>query len=93
MCSLSMTWKQFKSFCLFNQMARIANRNYQIGRSQFFHSLCRGTRCVLSERKRSNQIFFDLFSFLGEGGSRFDLSLAEQVKQARRDFPKRGDAR
>ena len=63
----------------------------QIGESQFFHALCGGTRCVLTECKRSDETLFDWFASLGEKGSRFDLTLAEQVKQARRDFPKRGE--
>jgi energy-coupling factor transporter ATP-binding protein EcfA2 len=65
----------------------------QIGQSQFFHALCGGTRCLLTECKRSDKTLFNWFTSIGEGGSRFDLTLAQQVKEARRDFPKRGDAR
>ena len=48
---------------------------------------------MLTECKRSDKTLFKWFTSIGEGGSRFDLTLAQQVKEARRDFPKRGDAR
>ena len=48
---------------------------------------------MLTECKRSDKTLFDWFTSIGEGGSRFDLSLAEQVKQARKDFPFREPAR
>jgi hypothetical protein len=65
----------------------------QIGESQFFHALCGGTRCLLTECKRSDKTLFDWFTSVAEGGSRFDLPLTQQVKQARKDFPFREPAR
>ena len=65
----------------------------QIGQSQFFFDLCGGTRCILTECMRSDKALFDWYTSLSEGGSRFELDIKEQVKQAKRHFPRRDHAR
>jgi hypothetical protein len=65
----------------------------QISQSQFFHDLCGGTRCILTECKRSDKALFDWYTSISEGGSRYELELKELVKQAKRDFPRRDHAR
>ena len=65
----------------------------QIGQSQFFHDLCGGTRCILTECKRSDKDLFDWYTSISEGGSRFEMDVKEQVKQAKRDFPHKDHAR
>ena len=65
----------------------------QIEQSQFFFDLCGGTRCILTECKRSDKSLFDWYTSIAEGGSRFELDIKEQVKQAKKDFPRRDHAR
>ena len=65
----------------------------QIGQSQFFFDLRGGTRCILTECKRSDKALFDWYTSISEGGSRYELELKDKVKQARRDFRWRGQAR
>ena len=49
--------------------------------------------CRLTECRRSDRPLFDWYTSLAEGGSRYALSVPEQVCQARLAFPVRGRAR
>jgi hypothetical protein len=65
----------------------------EISQSAFFHHLCGGHVCRLTECRRSDRPLFDWYTSLGTGGSRHALPLTEQVRQARAAFPAAGRAR
>ena len=54
----------------------------QIGQSQLFFDLCAGARCILTECMRSDKALFDRYASISEGGSRYELDIKEQVRQA-----------
>ena len=65
----------------------------EISQSEFFHRMCGGHVCRLTTCFRSDKPLFDWYTSLAENGPRHSLTLAEQVRQARAAFPRRGRAR
>ena len=65
----------------------------QIGQSELFFNSCGGHRCISTTYHRADVPLYNWYTSLGDGGSRAGLSLAEQVRQAKADFPRRDHAR
>ena len=55
--------------------------------SSLLWSMTQGNRCILTHNHRSDPKIFDFCASICPGGSRTDLTLQEQVANAKRDFP------
>ena len=61
--------------------------------SGLLHTLAGGARCTLTECRRGDRSLFDFYSSLIPGGSRFELPVADAVREAKGLFQHDGVAR